>query len=161
MALETRDSAAVGPGTGVSPWVLALSGADRRGRGPACVGAWWAAEQLRAELALRPPVVLFDMAGAVRDVAPDRLAAVVAREKARARRLAEGGVLVLDAQAVIAAPPDLYLDPSGPPTTREARPDERGPASASSRRPVFGRWRRCSPSGSSWSPRWPRRPPRP
>ena len=73
-------------------------------------GARWAAEDLRAELALRPPVVLFDMAAAVRGVAPDRLAAVVAREKARAKRLADAGFLVLDAQAMIAAPPDLYID---------------------------------------------------
>ena len=78
----------------------------------AWVGAWWARESLRAELTLRPPVVLFDMAAAVRDVPPPQLAVVVSRETARARRLAEGGVLVLDAQAVIAAPPDLYLAPT-------------------------------------------------
>jgi hypothetical protein len=74
------------------------------------LGARWAADDLRAELALRPPVILLDIAGAVRGVAPDRLAAVVVREKARAERLAEAGFLVLDAQAVIAAPPDLYID---------------------------------------------------
>ena len=74
------------------------------------LGARWAAEDQHAKLALRPPVVLFDMAGAVRGVAPDRLAAVVAREKARAERLADAGFLVLDAQAVIAAPPDLDID---------------------------------------------------
>ena len=74
------------------------------------LGALWAAEELRSELTLRPPVVLFDMAAAVRGVAPDRLAAVVAREKARAERLADAGFLVLDAQAVIVAPPDLYID---------------------------------------------------
>jgi hypothetical protein len=81
--------------------------------GSACIGAWWVREQLRAELTLRPPVVLFDMAGAVNGVPPAQLASVVSRETARARRLAEGGVLVLDAQAVIAAPPDLYLVPGG------------------------------------------------
>ena len=79
----------------------------------ACVGAWWAWEQLRAELTLRPPVVLFDTAGAVRGSEGSELAAAVARAKGQARRLAEGGILVLDAQAVIAAPPDLYLVPSG------------------------------------------------
>ena len=73
------------------------------------LGARWAAEDLRAELALRPPVVLFDMVGAVRGAAPDQLAVVVAREKAKAERLVEGGFLVLDAQAVIAAPPDLFI----------------------------------------------------
>ena len=74
------------------------------------LGARWAAEDLRGGLALRPPVVLFDRAGAVRGVAPDRLAAVVAREKARAKRLADAGFLVLDAQVAIAAPPDLSID---------------------------------------------------
>jgi hypothetical protein len=74
------------------------------------LGARWTAEELRAELALRPPVVLFDLAGAVRGVAPDRLAAVVARDKARAERIADAGFLVLDAQAVIAAPLELYID---------------------------------------------------
>jgi hypothetical protein len=76
------------------------------------LGAWWAAHALRAELALRPPVILFDMAGVVRGVEPAQLGAVVVREKEQAKRLAEGGFLVLDAQAVIAAPPDLYLVPS-------------------------------------------------
>jgi hypothetical protein len=113
MVSETRDSPAARSGRGVFPWVLVLS-VLAAATGSAGVGAWWAGEQLRAELTLRPPVVLFDMAGAVRDVSPERLAAVVARETARARRLAEGGVLVLDAQAVIAAPPDLYLVPSVP-----------------------------------------------
>ena len=112
MAPEIRDSPATRSGRGGSPWVLVLS-VLAAAIASVWVGAWWARESLRAELTLRPPVVLFDMAGAVRDVPPERLAAVVARETARARRLAEGGVLVLDAQAVIAAPPDLYLVPSG------------------------------------------------
>jgi hypothetical protein len=85
------------------------------------LGAQWVAEELRSELTLRPPVVLFDMAAAVRGVAPDRLAAVVAREKARAERLAEAGFLVLDAQAVIAAPADLHMDAAS------SRDDARGP----------------------------------
>jgi hypothetical protein len=98
---------------GVSPWVLVLS-VSVVGAASAGFGAWWAREGLRAELALRPPVVLFDMADAVRGVPHEQLAAVVARETARAKRLSEGGVLVLDAQAVIAAPGDLYLVPGGP-----------------------------------------------
>ena len=65
MALETRDSPAARSGRGVSPWVLVLS-VLIVAVASACVGAWWAGEQLRAELTLRPPVVLFDMAGAVR-----------------------------------------------------------------------------------------------
>jgi hypothetical protein len=59
---------------------------------------------LRAELALRPPVILLDLADAVRGVPPGALDA-----RDRAKRLAAGGFLVLDAQAVIAAPPELYL----------------------------------------------------
>jgi hypothetical protein len=109
MALEPRDGPAVHSGRGGSPWVLVLS-VLAAAVASAWVGAWWTGEQLRAELTLRPPVVLFDMASAVRDVPPAQLANIVARETARARRLAEGGVLVLDAQAVIAAPPELYID---------------------------------------------------
>jgi hypothetical protein len=109
MAPETRVHDAVSPLTGVSPWVLALL-LLTTAVGSACVGAWWAWEQLRAELTLRPPVVLFDMAGAVNGVPPAQFAAVVSRETARARRLAAGGILVLDVQAVIAAPPDLHID---------------------------------------------------
>jgi len=52
------------------------------------------------------------MAAAVRGVDSAQLGAVVARETERARRLAAGGFLVLDAQAVIAAPPELYLAPT-------------------------------------------------
>jgi len=37
----------------------------------------------------------------------------VARAKERAKRLSEGGFLVLDAQAVIAAPPELFLAAEG------------------------------------------------
>jgi hypothetical protein len=79
--------------------------------GSGYVGARWTAESLREELALRPPVILFDMAGAVRDAEPAQLGAEVARQKEQAERLAAGGFLVLDAQAVIAAPPELYLVP--------------------------------------------------
>jgi hypothetical protein len=77
--------------------------------GSGFLGARWTAENMRAELALRPPVILFDMAGAVRGAGPSQLGAVVARGKEQAERLAKGGFLVLDAQAVIAAPPELYL----------------------------------------------------
>jgi hypothetical protein len=87
--------------------LLAVAGAA----GSGYLGARWAAESLSTELALRPPVILFDMAEAVRGAGPARLGAVVAREKEQAERLAKGGFLVLDAQAVIAAPPELYLSP--------------------------------------------------
>ena len=112
MASETRDSPAARSGRGGSPWVPILA-VLAAAVASVWVGVWWAGEQLRAELTLRPPVVLFDMAGAVQGLEASELGAAVARAKAQARRLAEGGVLVLDAQAVIAAPPDLYLVPSG------------------------------------------------
>jgi hypothetical protein len=78
-------------------------------------GARWTAESLHAELVLRPPVILFDIAGAVRGAGTSQLGAVVARGKEQAERLAKGGFLVLDAQAVIAAPPELYLAKTGTP----------------------------------------------
>jgi len=108
VAPETRVGDAVSPGTGVSPWVLALL-VLTAAVGSACIGAWWAGEQLRAELTLRPPVILFDLAGTVQGVDPAQVGASVARAKEQAKRLAEGGFLVLDAQAVIAAPAELYL----------------------------------------------------
>jgi hypothetical protein len=55
-------------------------------------------------------LILFDLAAAVRGAGPEQLVAAVAREKEKAERLAAGGFLVLDAQAVIAAPPELYID---------------------------------------------------
>ena len=112
MAPEIRDSPATRSGRGGSPWVLVLS-VLAAAIASVWVGAWWARESLRAELTLRPPIVLFDMASAVHGSEGSELAAAVARAKEQARRLAEGGVLVLDAQAVIAAPRDLYLVPSG------------------------------------------------
>jgi hypothetical protein len=96
---------------GLSPWltvVLVLVAAG----GSGYLGARLGGDALRAELALRPPVILFDMAAAMRGVEPAQLGAIVARETEQAKRLAAGGFLVLDAQAVIAAPPDLYLAPT-------------------------------------------------
>ena len=97
---------------GMSPWVLALVVLMAAGAS-GYLSARWAAEGLRSELTLRPPVILFDMAGAVNGVDPAQLGAAVARAKERAKRLSEGGFLVLDAQAVIAAPPELFLAAEG------------------------------------------------
>ena len=80
----------------VVPLVLAAAG------GSGYLGALLTRDALRSELALRPPVILFDMAAAVRGVDSAQLGAVVARETEQAKRLAAGGFLVLDAQAVIA-----------------------------------------------------------
>jgi hypothetical protein len=46
----------------------------------------------------------------------------VERQKEQAERLAAGGFLVLDAQAVIAAPPELYLVPDANPEGAGDRP---------------------------------------
>jgi len=118
----TATPAARRTGTGISLPIAALL-VLAAAAGAGYLGAHWAAEDLRAELALRPPVVLFDLAGAVRDVAPERLGSAMARVKDRAARLGEGGFLVLDAQAVIAAPPDLYLDPASPRDTIGGAPE--------------------------------------
>ena len=95
----------------VAPLMLAAAG------GSGYLGARWGGDVVRAELALRPPVILFDMAAAVRGVDPAQLAVIVARETEQAHRLAAGGFLVLDAQAVIAAPRDLYLAPTTVPAS--------------------------------------------
>jgi len=81
--------------------------------GAGFLGAQSTVRRLEAELALRPPVILVDIAAAVQGAEPTAFAAVAARERAQAERLAAGGFLVLDAQAVIAAPPELYLAPAG------------------------------------------------
>jgi len=108
-------SASASPaGMPISLWLavpLVLAAAT----GSAYLGARWMAESLRAKLALRPPVILLDMAGAVRGVGPEQLGAAVAHQKEQAKRLAAGGFLALDAQAVIAAPPELYLAPDAIP----------------------------------------------
>ena len=117
MAVETDAlSASVPPvvrpaGLRVSLWLLVplvLAAAS----GSGYLGGLLTRDVLRSELALRPPVVLFDLAGAIQGAEPSQLAARVARETEQAKRLAAGGFLVLDAQAVIAAPPDLYLTPT-------------------------------------------------
>lgn len=70
-------------------------------------------KDLRAELALRPPALVLDLAAAVRSAPPEALDEVLTRQLATARQLAAGGFLVLDAQAVLAAPPELTVTPPG------------------------------------------------
>jgi hypothetical protein len=81
------------------------------GGGAGYLAAVLAGQGLRAELALRPPVILLDVAQVARNADPAALGAVLGRQRAQAERLAAGGFLVLDAQAVIAAPSELYLAP--------------------------------------------------
>jgi hypothetical protein len=84
--------------------------------GAGYLGAWLAAREVENGLALRPPVLVLDVATAARGADPERIADVLAGHNATVRRLGEAGVLVLDAQAVLAAPADLYLEGNaGPP----------------------------------------------
>jgi hypothetical protein len=81
----------------------------------ACAGAGWLWARLAAPdaqaLALRPPIVVLDLAAAARAADPAQLDAVLARQRAAAERLAAAGFLVLDAQAVLAAPPGFLVVP--------------------------------------------------
>ena len=88
------------------PWVvLGLAGALAAG----ALAGWWASSAVRAELALRPPALVLDLAAAVRSAPPEAVDESLARQLATARQLAAGGFLVLDAQAVLAAPPELTV----------------------------------------------------
>lgn len=60
-------------------------------------------------LALRPPVVALALAAGLEALPPAAWGARIAERTDAARRLARAGYLVLDAQAVVAAPEDLYL----------------------------------------------------
>jgi hypothetical protein len=92
------------------PWVVfGLAGALTAG----ALAGWWLSQDLRAELALRPPALVLDLASAVRSAPPEAVDELLARQLATARQLAAGGFLVLDAQAVLAAPPELTVTPSG------------------------------------------------
>jgi hypothetical protein len=89
--------------------MLGLAGALTAG----ALAGWWVSKDLRAELALRPPALVLDLAAAVRSAPPEAVDELLARQLVTARQLAAGGFLVLDAQAVLAAPPELMVTPSG------------------------------------------------
>ena len=94
------------------PWqwvVLGLTAA----LGSGWLGGWWVTRDVRAELALRPPALVVDLAATLRSAPPQDIDAALARQLATARQLAAGGFLVLDAQAVLAAPPELTVTPPG------------------------------------------------
>ena len=92
------------------PWVVfGLAGALTAG----ALAGWWVSRDLRAELALRPPALVLDLATAVRSAPPEAVDELLARQLATARQLAAGGFLVLDAQAVLAAPSELTVTPPG------------------------------------------------
>jgi|APFre7841882724_1041349.scaffolds.fasta_scaffold342515_1 hypothetical protein len=77
--------------------------------GAGYLGAQIALRPVRTALETRPPVVVLDLATVLKDVAAESAGAVIAAQRELATRLAAGGVLVLDAQAVLAAPADAYL----------------------------------------------------
>jgi hypothetical protein len=83
------------------------------------LGGQLALRPVLAELPTRPPVLILDVAQAVRGLAPAQVDAAIAYQRAVARRLADGGVLVLDPQAVIEAPAGLFVRTA---PDREGRP---------------------------------------
>ena len=74
------------------------------------LSAHLATRDLRQELALRPPLVVLDLATLAQGRDATAVGETLARGLNAAQQLAAGGVLVLDSQAVIAGPPDLRLD---------------------------------------------------
>ena len=78
------------------------------------LGAQMALRPWQAALQTRPPVVVLDLASALKGVDANTVGQVIAAKRDLAARLAEGGVLVLDAQAVLAAPTEIYLKRGGP-----------------------------------------------
>jgi len=74
------------------------------------IGGYWL-EQLRAELERRPPVAIIEVAALAPPAAGADPAAATAALRLATRRLAAAGYVVLDSQAVLAAPSDLYVPP--------------------------------------------------
>ena len=92
------------------PGTLALAGVVLVvALGAGYLGAQFALRPVRAALETRPPVVVLDLATVLKGAEADAVGRVIAAQRALATRLAAGGVLVLDAQAVLAAPADAYL----------------------------------------------------
>ncbi|EGV20604.1 hypothetical protein [Thiocapsa marina] len=80
------------------------------------LGAEITARPLREAIATRPPVLIIDVAAALDGIAPEDVGEAIADLRTTAVRLADGGVLVLDAQAVLAAPEDVYVRPRDVPS---------------------------------------------
>ncbi|SDX69617.1 hypothetical protein [Thiocapsa roseopersicina] len=73
------------------------------------LGAEFATRPLHEAIATRPPVLIVDVAAALDGIVPEDVGEAIADLRSTAKRLADGGVLVLDAQAVLAAPQDAYV----------------------------------------------------
>jgi hypothetical protein len=98
------------PGAGTSAgWSLLFAGI--LGGGAAGFGAAQLALQpVHEALAARPAIVVQDMGAAILRVSADDVALVIGEQQRLARRLGEAGALVLDADAVLAAPTALYVN---------------------------------------------------
>jgi len=99
------------------------------------LGAFLAVRPLRSDLATRPPVVILDAAEALRGVPAGQVGPVIARQRDIARRLAAGGVLVLDPQAVVAAPAGLSCQKPGN-ETKTVSSSDRARRTGGPRRPT-------------------------
>lgn len=75
----------------------------------------WMQQQVDRAVAMRPPIIVLDLSAAARETDPARLKALLDDYRTTAERLAGQGLLVLERQAVLAAPAGLIL------TEREVR----------------------------------------
>lgn len=107
-AAAPKDAPAPGASS-ASGWVLFFAGI-LGGGAAGFATAQLALQPVREALAGRPPVVVQDMAAALVTVDPEDVAVVIGEQQRLARRLGEAGALVLDADAVLAAPAVLYVN---------------------------------------------------
>ena len=115
IAIDPRSPVAMPPTRGRASGLFLVVIASLTGAAGGYLGGQWATRPLVAELATRPPVIIIDIARALRGVPSDQMGVAIARQRDLARQLADGGVLVLDAAAVIDAPAALFLNPRGAP----------------------------------------------
>lgn len=103
--LQPAQAAGAPPASG---WLLLFAGI--LGGGAAGFGAAQLALQpVREALAGRPPIVVQDMTAALVRVEREQVAAAIGEQQRLARRLGAAGALVIDADAVLAAPAALYV----------------------------------------------------
>jgi len=81
---------------------------------------------LEAEITARPPVIVVDfarMATALKGRSADVIEGEMARVRGRMMELGDAGYVVLDGQAVLSAPDDLFLTPldAGAPRSGDGR----------------------------------------
>lgn len=104
-----------------SPWPSMLFNAVVAGAVGAGM-AWFLIQQVREEVAMRPPVVVVDLADLALNASGDA-AAHVDRIREQVKKLRDAGYLVLDGQSVLGAPDDLFVRrPPVPVTAAPALP---------------------------------------